>query len=251
MGASYLVRFDDICPTMNWDRWQQVEAVLLAADVRPLLAVVPDNQDPALAVAPAQVDFWDRVRAWQARGWAIGLHGFQHRYVTREAGILGVNARSEFAGLPIEQQREKIVRALALFTAQGVRPDAWVAPGHSFDENTVSVLQENGVSVISDGYFLGPVRIRGMDWIPQQLWRFRSLAGGLWTVCYHHNTFSPRQFAAFAHDVHRFRTRLTSLAGALRHVRAVRPADFVFAGAWLTAIRVKRAMSRDSRRAES
>ncbi|HEV8331071.1 MAG TPA: DUF2334 domain-containing protein [Steroidobacteraceae bacterium] len=251
MSARYLVRFDDICPTMNWERWSEIEAVLLAADVRPLLAVVPDNQDPALAVAPARADFWDRVRAWQARGWAIGLHGFQHRYVTQEAGILGVNARSEFAGLPLEQQRDKIVSALGLFAQQGVSADAWVAPGHSFDDTTVTVLRENGISVISDGYFVSPVQIHGMTWIPQQLWRFRALAGGTWTVCYHPNTFSRRQFTAFEHDVHRFRHRLISLDSALARVRKVRRADFAFARAWLAAIRAKRALSRGSRRRQS
>jgi predicted deacetylase len=250
MAARYLIRFDDICPTMDWDKWQQIEAILIAADVRPLLAVVPDNRDPALAVAAARPDFWERVRGWQARGWAIGLHGFQHRYVTGESGIVGVNARSEFAGLPIEQQRDKIQRGLALFREQGVTADAWVAPGHSFDENTVSVLRESGIHVISDGYFAAPVRIHGMSWVPQQLWRFRDLMAGTWTVCYHHNSMSSAQCAALAHDVRRFANRLTSLRGALEHVRAVRPADFLLARAWLAAIRAKRALAGRRRRKE-
>lgn len=46
--SKYLVRFDDLCPTANWDVWEPVEATLLDAGVRPLVAVVPDNQDPKL-----------------------------------------------------------------------------------------------------------------------------------------------------------------------------------------------------------
>ncbi len=46
MKARYLIRFDDICPTMNWTIWEQVEQVLRTYHVQPILAVVPDNQDP-------------------------------------------------------------------------------------------------------------------------------------------------------------------------------------------------------------
>ena len=71
-SARYLVRFDDICPTMSWSVWEEIEAALIASEVRPLLAVVPANEDRTLMVAPPADDFWARVRGWQARGWAIG-----------------------------------------------------------------------------------------------------------------------------------------------------------------------------------
>src|SRR5256885_866914 len=44
VSARYLVRFDDLCPTMNWDVWKSVEEVLFRTGIRPLLAVIPDNQ---------------------------------------------------------------------------------------------------------------------------------------------------------------------------------------------------------------
>src|SRR5712692_12017049 len=100
MTTQYLIRIDDICPTMNWAVWRAVEDVLVRYNISPLLAVVPDNQDPHLQITPARVDFWDCVRRWQALGWTIGLHGYRHSYVTRESGLLGINSFSEFAGLP-------------------------------------------------------------------------------------------------------------------------------------------------------
>ena len=48
MSAKYLIRFDDICPTMKWSTWEKVEDILLRSNVKPILAVVPDNQDPSL-----------------------------------------------------------------------------------------------------------------------------------------------------------------------------------------------------------
>src|SRR5262249_15450035 len=77
MEPKYLLRFDDICPTMNWGVWRSVEKILLDTDVKPILAVVPDNRDERLKVGNANEGFWEEVRGWQARSWTIGLHGYQ------------------------------------------------------------------------------------------------------------------------------------------------------------------------------
>src|SRR5262245_50629556 len=113
MSARYLLRFDDICPTMNWDVWDQIDAILCAEGVTPILAVVPDNQDQELKVSPPNPRFWDRARDWQARGWTIGMHGYEHRFVTSESGILRVNRFSEFAGLPAAEQERKLRAGLS------------------------------------------------------------------------------------------------------------------------------------------
>lgn len=212
MPARYLIRFDDICPGMNWAVWEPVERIVREAGVRPLLAVVPDNRDPELAVAPPAAGFWDRVRAWQALGWGIGLHGYQHRYVTKSSGIIGRNRYSEFAGLPRDAQRRKLANGLRIFAEQGVAADAWVAPAHSFDQVTLELLVELGVDTVSDGYALSPYRDhRGLLWIPQQLGRFIRMPLGVWTVCLHINGWGPAQVAAFGDDMARFGGRAASL----------------------------------------
>jgi predicted deacetylase len=220
--ARYLVRFDDICPGMNWPTWRAIEKILIDADVRPLLAVVPDNQDAKLDVGPREPRFWDFVRGWQGRGWTIGLHGYQHRYVTREAGLVGINPRSEFAGLPAIGQADKLRRAVAIFRDEGVRPEVWIAPGHSFDTATVAALHEVGITAISDGFFLDAHRDgRGTLWVPQQLWSFRFRPLGLWTVCYHHNAWGASELGHFAADVASYRSRITTFAAVASapHVR--------------------------------
>lgn len=206
------MRFDDLCPTMNWPIWRQVEAALLDARVSPILAVVPDNQDLELMVGPAHEAFWEEVRTWQSRGWTIGLHGYQHRYVTQSAGIIGRNRYSEFAGLPYQEQLAKLRSALAIFARQGVRPDIWVAPAHSFDGNTLYALAECGLRTVSDGYAALPhTDSQGTFWIPQQLGRFRALPAGVWTVCHHHNTWNPQ-------DLQRFHSALAAYRGCFSSV---------------------------------
>jgi predicted deacetylase len=212
-SARYLIRFDDLCPTMNWDMWAKLERALIERGVHPLLAVVPDNQDPKLAVGPANPGFWEEVRNWQARGWTIGLHGYQHRFVTQNGGILGIQRRSEFAGLPSAEQAEKLRRAVDIFREQGIQPEIWIAPAHSFDWNTVSALAKLGLPVINDGLAMAPhTDTRGIFWVPQQLWRFRWRPAGLWTICCHHNSWSELQLQQFVADLDRYRDSMTDLS---------------------------------------
>ena len=48
LAARYLLRFDDLCPTMAAERFERVMAIVQHHRLRPILAVVPDNQDPDL-----------------------------------------------------------------------------------------------------------------------------------------------------------------------------------------------------------
>jgi predicted deacetylase len=212
-GPTYLIRFDDMCPTLNWPVWRDLEAIMAEAGVRPLLAVVPDNQDPKLRIAPADARFWDYVRTWQGRGWDIALHGYQHLYVTAEAGIIGLNRRSEFAGLPIGQQEEKLRRGLEIFRREGIHTHTWIAPAHSFDATTLTLLPQFGIHTISDGYSRHPyVTPDGLLWIPQQLWeRFLPRPRGVWTVCIHIDDWTAQHVERFRKNIEQFGNQVASL----------------------------------------
>lgn len=245
MSACFLVRFDDICPTMNWGVWEQLESILTRHGVKPFMAVVPDNQDPKLIVDAPKVDFWERVRRWQKQGWTIALHGYQHVYETRHSGLLGINAYSEFAGLPYDVQRNKIERALGVFSREGIRADAWIAPAHAFDAVTVRVLGECGIRVVSDGFYWRPVFRMEMLWIPQQMWSFRSMPGGVWTVCYHHNRFSAGNIAKIEADIGHYRKDIVSLDALVKHYPAkpLGVMDVSFSVLWLVCLRLKLRLS--------
>ena len=49
MSAKYILRFDDICSTMNWNKWNSIEDILIKHNIKPILAIVPDNKDPCSA----------------------------------------------------------------------------------------------------------------------------------------------------------------------------------------------------------
>jgi len=210
--ARYILRFDDICPTMNWTVWDQIEELLDRYSVCPILAVVPDNVDFNLMLEPARTNFWEKVRQWQAKGYAIALHGYQHKYVNKNPGLMRLTRQSEFSGLAREEQEEKIRKGLEIFRAHGVHADAWVAPSHSFDQTTLDVLQCHGVDVVSDGLWRRPVLdVKGMTWVPQQLWGFRPKEAGVWTVCFHHNDWNSEKIELFGKELNIYAPEITDL----------------------------------------
>ena len=246
MGVKFLLRFDDMCPTINWDVWQKLEDIMVEEDVRPILSVIPDNQDPVLHECEPNERFWERVRAWQARGWTIGLHGYQHRYVTRNPGIIGLKPYSEFAGVPREEQQVKLKQALDIFTREGVRADCWVAPAHSFDENTVSTLIDLGVRTISDGLALYPHRdSQNVMWVPQQLWRFRAVPFGVWTSCIHSTDDLYLNSEHFRRCLRKHMHSITNLPAMVDAYdqRKSTWTDRAFGGLWHLAIRAKVALA--------
>jgi predicted deacetylase len=190
MAARYLVRLDDACPTMDHERWAMVEGVLDALNVRPIVAVVPENRDADLVRAPADPGFWDQVRAWEAKGWTIAMHGLHHRQhpVDRRRLILPFHDRSEFGGLNQDAQAALMAQSWAAFAAQDVRPTVWVAPAHAFDRSTLRALKEaTPIRIISDGLSIDSFEEEGFAWVPQQLWAPEPRRQGTWTICLHPN----------------------------------------------------------------
>ncbi|MGH7797308.1 MAG: DUF2334 domain-containing protein [Candidatus Binatia bacterium] len=251
MPARYLIRFDDICPTMNWDIWKKIEQILIQKGIDPILAVVPDNKDKSLVFGEAPLGFWSTVRAWQARGWTIGLHGYQHLYVTDRAGLIRINNRSEFAGLQGYEQEAKLNHALALFQREEITPDVWIAPAHSFDSTTLRLLKKLNLDIVNDGFYLSPnIDSLGITHIPQQLWKFRRMPFGLWTVCYHHNSWTGSDVDRFESDIQRYKNHITSLHGVLTLYRARNRnlADALFFRICLLGLRTRSAI-RNSLRA--
>src|SRR5205085_4316777 len=155
-NSVFILRFDDICPTMRWDIWSEIEDALVSSGVKPVLAIVPDNRDPVLQPGPPAKDFWQRARRWQDLGWTVALHGYQHLYVARDGGLVTLRKKSEFASLPASDQKEKLRRGLKIFAREGIKTRVWIAPGNAFDEVTVSLLRQFGIATISAGWFWKP-----------------------------------------------------------------------------------------------
>jgi predicted deacetylase len=186
--AQYLLRFDDLCPTVSRSGWERFLPLIEEFGVRPILAVVPDNRDRELERAEPDPGFWARIRAMEAAGAAIALHGYRHLCRNEGKGLVPLHRHTEFAGVPEDVQRHWIAAGLDILRAQGLNPRLWVAPRHGFDRNTLLALRSEGIGLLSDGLARIPFTRGGITWIPQQLWAPVEKPRGLWTICVHTNT---------------------------------------------------------------
>lgn len=185
---SYLLRFDDLCPTMSKERFERFMDIIERHEIRPILAVVPANQDPELKVDKADPAFWTRLRALESAGATIALHGYRHVCNSAGLSMVGKHSRTEFAGVSEGIQREWIHKGLETLRANGLTPRLFIAPRHGFDSATLRALLEEGLGCLSDGYASRAFRRGGVLWIPQQLWEPVKKSHGLWTICLHSNT---------------------------------------------------------------
>ncbi|MFP5275755.1 MAG: DUF2334 domain-containing protein [Acidobacteriota bacterium] len=186
--AQYLLRIDDLCPTMAAGRWPALASLIGEFRLRPILAVVPENRDPDLCRQNPDPHFWQKMRALQEQGATIALHGYTHLCASRGRSLIRLSRSSEFAGVCGGVQRNWIRRGVDRLRAEGLPPVAWVAPRHGFDRETIVALREEGIHVISDGFARRPFVREGMFWIPQQLWTPAERRRGVWTICIHANT---------------------------------------------------------------
>jgi hypothetical protein len=185
--ARYLLRIDDLCPTTSRERWLGWRALIEEFQIRPILAIVPDNQDPDLWMDPPDPDFWNQMRRMESGGATLGLHGYRHLCVSRGCGLLPFHRLSEFAGVRVDIQHAWIHEGLRILRGHGLNPVLWVAPRHGLDSGTLQALRAEGIQLISDGLARAPFARGGLIWIPQQLWRPVDKASGLWTICVHPN----------------------------------------------------------------
>jgi predicted deacetylase len=191
-------RLDDVCPEMNWSRFAAFEDLFIRWSIRPLLAIVPNNRDPALAVSEPEPCFWEKMVRLRDDGWSVAQHGFEHQCTIPDGGILGINGFSEFASLPYEIQLDKIRRGKELLASHGLDTTIWSTPAHTFDANTLRVLRDLGFRYMSDGIALYPYDFMGLRFLPSQIGRPWKPPLGVVTIYIHANTITDREFGEFA-----------------------------------------------------
>lgn len=161
-----LLRFDDICPTMNWEQWERAKKMMDKVGVTALLGVVPDCTDPDLKIDTPRPDFWEYIRDLQNQGYAIAMHGYHHLFEIKADGIVTKNKISEFAGLPFEKQLEKIQKGKEILNSHSIVTDVFFAPAHSYDDNTLRALAACGFKYVSDGLSSKPYMRQGIKLLP-------------------------------------------------------------------------------------
>ena len=194
--TQYIMRLDDASDYMDLEKWMRMERLLDKYKIKPVFGIIPKNGDESLVSRYQQnPGFWDLMHSWIAKGWIPAMHGYEHRYVTEDGGINPVNKRSEFAGLPYEEQAEKIRKGYQILVKHDISPEIFFAPSHTFDENTLKAIKsETPIRIISDTIAWDVYKDGDFWFIPQQSGSVRKLPFKTVTFCYHPNTMSDKAY---------------------------------------------------------
>ena len=136
---------------MNWEKWNQAEALLKKYNIKPLIGVIPDCKDESLAIDSPKEDFWNWLKQKQDEGYAIAMHGFNHTFTSKCRGIVTKRYVSEFAGHTLDEQIQKLKKGKKILNDHGIFTTIFFAPAHSYDENTLKALEITGFKYMSDG----------------------------------------------------------------------------------------------------
>ena len=196
MDKALTFRLDDITPGLKMANLNRFEEIFDRYNIRPLLGIVPCNEDKGLIVDEIRPDFWDEMHRLKNKGWPIALHGYKHVYVNEDGGLLQANPFSEFASLSYEEQKRMISEGKSILEEKELSPEFFMAPGHTFDENTLKALVSNGIFKLTDGYADRPYIRDGITFYPCRSSE-PSIPSGFDTLCIHLNNWTEDDFISF------------------------------------------------------
>ena len=198
-NTGILIRLDDIAENMNWDLMKKSELLFEKYSVKPVLGVIPKNNDDELLSYPKKNDFWEQVRTWKNKGWEIAMHGCSHVYdkSTDKKDYFNHGGGSEFSGHTLETQMNRIQTGLKKFEDEKINIRTFFAPNHTYDTNTFIALKNCGINQIIDGYGIMPYMENGIKFIPQLFHKEIFLPFGIQTTSIHLNYWNDNDFGKF------------------------------------------------------
>lgn len=193
------IRMDDITPDMDWAKFLRFKELCDLYQVKPLIGVVPANQDTMLHIEKPRTDYWEYLHTLQSEGWCIAQHGCTHIYNTHKKGCFPLNALSEYAGNSYEEQYASLEEGQKILREHQIETDIFMAPAHSYDYHTLEALKKLGFTKITDGFGNSPYEWKGLTFYPISFKQSNSLKQekGYTTFVVHANTMNDQDFARY------------------------------------------------------
>ena len=193
------IRMDDITPDMDFEKFYRFKKILDTYQIKPLIGVVPFNKDKNLQRSSYRNNFDEFLSDLVNDGYVVALHGYHHEYTSSKGGLFPLNHFSEYAGVPYEKQAQMLREGKEQLQKWGIDTDIFMAPAHTFDENTLKALKENGFRAITDGFGNVPYRRSGLVFYPIAKRRTDCVSDkqGYSTLVIHANTIEEDEFKKY------------------------------------------------------
>ena len=198
-NTGILIRLDDIAENMNWDLMEKSELLFEEYGIKPVLGVIPNNNDNELLSYSKKNNFWEQVRNWRDKGWEIAMHGYTHVYdkICKNEDYFNYGGGSEFCGHTLETQISRIKNGLQKFKNEKIKIRSFFAPNHTYDKNTFIALKNFRINEVIDGYGLMPYIENDIKFIPQLFYKVFALPFGIQTLQIHLNYWEQKDFDNF------------------------------------------------------
>lgn len=199
LSKGTLLRIDDIAENMNWHIMGKIESLFDKYNIKPVMGVIPNNKDPELLKFPREENFWNRVKAWQKKGWEISMHGYSHEYDldTGKKDFFKMGGKSEFFGKSLQVQMNKVQDGLKIFNNKEILVRSFFSPNHTYDRNTFLALKKCGINIVIDGYGIGPYKEDQLTFVPQLFYRLLALPFSYQTTQLHINSWNEKDYLYF------------------------------------------------------
>jgi predicted deacetylase len=223
----YIIRLDDICPTMDWDKFWKIKEILMDGKIKPLLCIIPDNKDIKLQVSsrtPFSI-YRKEIDSLIHLGWEISQHGTTHT-LTQKGGVLKISDKGELPGISSHLQRDIIEDGKKIFEDYGWQTDYFSPPAHAYDENTIKALIKLDFKVLLDGIGIFPWQ-DGLLYLPLIWWQPKELPlpfskmNGVTQICLHPNTITEKQLDDLKTFVKKHNNKITSVKEVASNYREI------------------------------
>jgi len=238
MKAKYILRFDDFYNGMDIKKYYKITNWILKTKIPAIIGVIPAWKDGSTeplntsfikdGLFGSTVEkinptlFYKRMRELQENGSEIALHGYSHK-LHKCKSILNINDFGEFPGLSYEEQRRKIILGKRVFKDNGLACRTFMAPAHSYDENTLTALRSENMKIISDGKAFYPYSKNGLIFIPQISSKFKPFPFGIITICIHPQYMNTEVFIQLRNFASIYRRQIVSIDYAIIYLNSMSP----------------------------
>ena len=165
--TQYIIRFDDINPNMDWEKFNQLKSIINKYKIKSILGVIPKCEDKTISNFPENKNYFIDLQKMKSDGDLIAQHGYTHITDSKSKGLYGNEKRSEFAGLNYNDQYERIFKGKKILLKNRLWQPIFMAPVHTFDNTTIKVLRKLDFKLITDGFSRYPYELNGIKLIPQ------------------------------------------------------------------------------------
>ena len=235
-----LIRFDDLNPNMSKIVLEEIKNICKKYKNSILLCVIPFCKDQSLIKNKSLGEnFWEVMRICQKENSVIGLHGYKHILTKNTSSqIFPLSNKTEFSGVDFKKQFAMIKKGKDFLESKGLNVQFFAAPAHSMDENTILVLKNLNINVVSDGFFSSCTLWKGMKWIPLKTWRESSLfLGDLNTVCKHPREINGKYEFKLTHSIER---TLTSFESEINKIKKITISEIIIHNIYLIIFKLYR-----------